>query len=135
MDITVYTDGGALNNPGPAASAFLIYHEGALLFKDTLPIGRATNNTAEYTALIMALKKLSEMKKTCSFSSITFLADSKLLVMQMRGVYKIKHPEMRRLYGEAKSLEMRLDIVPVYRHIPREKNKDADALGKGVLLP
>lgn len=135
MNLTVYTDGGALNNPGPAASAYLIYQGKKLLFKDASAIGTASNNVAEYTALIMALKKIEEMKKTSSVSSVTCLADSKLLVMQMRGLYKIRHPDMKRLHTEAKLLEMRLGVVPVYKHIPREKNEEADALVKSILLP
>lgn len=135
MNLTVYTDGGALNNPGPAASAYLIYQGKKLLFKDAKSIGDASNNVAEYTALIMAFKKIEDMKKTSSVSSITCLADSKLLVMQMRGLYKIKHPDMKRLHAEAKILEMQLGVVPSYKHIPREKNEEADALVKSVLLP
>lgn len=135
MNLTVYTDGGALNNPGPAASAYLIYQGKKLLFKNALSIGVASNNVAEYTALIMALKKIEEIKKTSSISSVTCLADSKLLVMQMRGLYKIKHPDMRRLHTEAKILEMGLGLVLIYRHIPREKNEEADTLVKSILLP
>ena len=135
MNLTVYTDGGALNNPGPAASAYLIYQGKKLLFKDALSIGTASNNVAEYTALIMALKKIEEMKKTSSISSITCLADSKLLVMQMQGLYKIKHVDMKRLHTEVKILEMRLGFIPTYKHIPREKNEEADDLVKSVLLP
>ncbi len=135
MNLTVYTDGGALNNPGPAASAYLIYQGKKLLFKNVLSIGKASNNVAEYTALIMAFKKIEEIKKTVSISSITCLADSKLLVMQMRGFYKIKHPDMKRLHIEAKILEMQLGVVPSYRHIPREKNEEADSLVKSILLP
>ncbi|MBI4974079.1 ribonuclease HI family protein [Candidatus Roizmanbacteria bacterium] len=135
MNLIVYTDGGALNNPGPAASAYLIYQGKKLLFKNALSIGNASNNVAEYTALILALKKIGEIKKTAPVSSITCLADSKLLVMQMRGLYKIKHPDMKRLHTEAKILEMALGVVPVYKHIPREQNEEADALVKSVLLP
>lgn len=135
MNLTVYTDGGALNNPGPAASAFLIYQGKKLLYKNALSIGVASNNVAEYSALIMAFKKIGEIKETQPVSSITCLADSKLLVMQMRGLYKIKHPDMKRLFTEAKILEMGLGVVPTYRHIPREKNEEADALVKSVLLP
>lgn len=135
MNLTVYTDGGAINNPGPAASAYLIYQGKKLLYKDALSIGVASNNVAEYSALIMALKKIDEMKKNHSVSSITCLADSKLLVMQMRRLYKIKHPDMKRLQAEAKILELRLGVVPIYKHIPREENEEADALVKSVLLP
>jgi len=135
MNLTVYTDGGALNNPGPAASAYLIYQGKKLLFKEVISIGNASNNVAEYTALIMAFKKIEEMKKTSSVLSITCLADSKLLVMQVRGLYKIKHPDMRRLYSEVKVLEMSLGLIPSYKHVPREQNEEADALVKSVLLP
>lgn len=135
MELTVYTDGGALNNPGPAAAACLIYQGKKLLYKNAVSIGIASNNVAEYSALIMALKKIEEMKKEHPVSSIACLADSKLLVMQMRGLYKIKHPDMKRLHAEAKILEARLGVVPFYKHIPREENEEADALVKSVLLP
>lgn len=135
MNLTVYTDGGALNNPGPAASAYLIYQGKRLLFKNAAPIGTASNNVAEYTALIMALKKIEEIKKESPVSSITCLADSKLLVMQMRGLYKIKHPDMKKLHTQAKIIEMGLGVVPIYQHIPREKNEEADALVKSILCP
>jgi len=133
MNLTIYTDGGSLNNPGPAACSFLIYHGNKLLYKASFFLGNASNNVAEYSGLIKALEKIKEIKKTLPVSSLTCFADSKLLVMQLRGLYKIKHPDMKRLSAQIKLLEMEMGIVPSYKHIPREENQLADALVKEAL--
>ena len=134
MDLTIYTDGGSLNNPGKAASAYLIYHGKKLIHKDVRFLGIASNNVAEYTALIMALEKVAEIQIHSPVSSISCRADSKLVVSQLSGVYKIKHPDMRQLASRVKLLEMSLGMVPKYTYIPREKNTEADGLVKEMLL-
>lgn len=133
MNLTIYTDGGSLNNPGRAASAYLIFHNNKLVCKDAKYLGIASNNVAEYTALILALEKIKELKKTETISSLTCFADSKLMVNQLLGIYKIKHPDMKRLANQIKLLEMEIGIVPTYKHVVREKNEEADALVKGIL--
>lgn len=134
MDLTIYTDGGSLNNPGKAASAYLIYNGTSLIHKDAKYLGIASNNVAEYTALILALKRVKELQKKHKINSITCIADSNLMVSQLNGAYKIKHPDMRRLASEVKLLEMELGIIPAYKHVMREDNTEADALVKEVLL-
>lgn len=133
MNLIIYTDGGSLNNPGKAASAYLIYNGNKLLFKGSKYLGIASNNVAEYTALILALEKVREIQKTDRVDAISCFADSNLMVSQLNGVYKIKHPDMKRLAQQIKLLEMEIGIIPVYKHVMREKNTEADALVKEVL--
>ena len=133
MNLIIFTDGGSLHNPGKAASSFLIYNGKKLLDRGAKHIGIASNNVAEYTALILALEKVKDIQKKESIKTITCYADSNLMVQQLRGVYKIKHPEMKKLNVRIKLLEMELGIVPSYHHIPREKNEEADFLVKEVL--
>jgi ribonuclease HI len=133
MDLTIFTDGGSLNNPGKAASAYLIYQGKTLLHKDAKYLGIASNNVAEYTALILALQKVKELTLQNKIASVTCYADSKLMVSQLTGAYKIKHPDMKRLAAQIKLLEMEIGIVPAYRHVMRENNTEADALVKSIL--
>lgn len=135
MDLTIFTDGGSLNNPGKAASAYLIYHGKTLVCKDAKYLGIASNNVAEYTALILALEKVKELSVKHKITSITCYADSKLMVSQLTGAYKIKHPDMKRLAAQIKLLEMEIGTVPVYRHVMRENNTEADGLVKSILNP
>lgn len=134
MEIIIYTDGGSLNNPGRAASAFLINSEGKLIYKEGKYIGIASNNVAEYTALVNALTKLNELKKTgLHFTKVTIFADSQLMINQVNGLYKIKHPDMKYLYMKVKMIESELNVPMVYTHVLREKNAEADALVKQAL--
>lgn len=135
MELTIFTDGGSLNNPGKAASAYLIYHGKTLIHKDAKYLGIASNNVAEYTALILAFERVKELQKTMKIASITCFADSKLMVSQLTGIYKIKHPDMKRLASQIKLLEMEMGIIPAYKHVMREQNTEADALVKSVLIP
>lgn len=126
MDITIYTDGGSRGNPGHAAIGYLVFENDTLLYKHATYIGIASNNVAEYTALIRAL--ISVKSHNSVLSSITCYADSELMVKQLKGEYKVKHPDIRPLYNHIKQLEMELGLVPRYVHVVREKNKQADAL-------
>lgn len=133
MNITIYTDGGSLNNPGQAATAYLIYQNKKLVFSHGERIGVASNNVAEYTALISALKKIKELN-VASIKSIVVFSDSQLMVRQLQGLYKVKHADIKPLFHEVKELELNLPVVPLYTHIMREKNMEADALVKNVLI-
>jgi len=122
--ITIYTDGGSRGNPGPAAAAFiLIDPAGAQLQAKAFFLGQATNNVAEYTALLKALEAANQIgaKKVAVFS------DSELLVRQINGQYKVKSEQIRPLLNQALDL---LDKFkkPSVQYIPREKNKRADKL-------
>jgi len=137
MNISVYTDGGASGNPGPAASAFVIYDEsGNEVACSSKPIGNTTNNTAEYTALINALTYIqSVLTSTNTVASISVFSDSELMVRQLTGVYKIKNEDIRRLATKVKGLSEGIVAPITYHHIPREKNKRADSLVRAILYP
>lgn len=122
--VKVFIDGGSKGNPGPAAIGVVFTNlEGGTLHEISRRIGEATNNVAEYTALIMALKALAESGVDEAF----FFSDSELLVRQVTGVYKIKSPGLLPLAVEAQALRRRLGRFQIV-HVPREQNRRADQL-------
>ena len=122
--IEVYCDGGARGNPGPAAWGFVIRQGGLNIKVDCGYIGIATNNFAEYTALVEAL---SYLRKNFKGKSAKVYLDSKLAVSQLSGEYKIKNLTIAKLVREVREIEKGLGDI-VYNHIPRERNKEADRL-------
>ncbi|PIY68671.1 ribonuclease H [Candidatus Roizmanbacteria bacterium CG_4_10_14_0_8_um_filter_39_9] len=128
MDLTIYTDGGSLNNPGPAACSYLIFSGKNLVSKASIKLGIQSNNVAEYSGLINALTAVKEITKDSPLRSLLCISDSLLMVKQLTGEYKIKHPDMKKLAARVHLLEMELGIVPTYKHVLREKNADADTL-------
>jgi ribonuclease HI len=124
MDVlTIYTDGAARGNPGPAAFSFVIAREGQPAIEEHGCLGDATNNVAEYTALVKALERARQLGGRV----IHIHSDSELMVKQMQGTYKVKHEGLRPLYEEAKSLSAGFDRV-TFRHVRREQNRRADEL-------
>ncbi len=126
--VDVYCDGGARGNPGPAALGVVV-HQGNLTKEYAQCLGRATNNEAEYQAAIFALKKIKQIlgKKETKATTVRVYSDSELLVNQMSGIYKIQHPKIQVLFLSLWNLT--LDFGKVQFHaIPREENKEADAL-------
>ena len=122
--VIAYIDGGARGNPGPAGYGVCVETvDGHTIDELRGTIGIATNNSAEYHALIAALQYLVE--KNYLFAVIR--SDSQLLTRQMRGDYRVKHPELQKLYNKAISLAKQLTDVE-YTHIPREQNQRADRL-------
>lgn len=110
------SDGGSRGNPGPGAIGILVRDEGKILTKFSKFIGdNITNNEAEYTALIEVLKMASEITD----GKIICVLDSELVVKQMRGEYKVRHPALLELYFVVKKLEERFQKVS-YIHAPRE---------------
>lgn len=124
--LTVYTDGGARGNPGPAGIGVLIV-KNQEQFKISKYIGLATNNQAEYQAVIEALKYLIE---NFSQSDIVakFYLDSQLVVEQLSGNYKIKNEGLKPLFNEARDSILKLGGQITFTHIPREQNCVADEL-------
>lgn len=124
MKLIIYTDGGARGNPGPAAIAAVIdnkeYHE---------TIGEATNNVAEYKAVIMALKKAKQQigKDKAKETEIEIRSDSELIVNQLNGVYQIKNEGLGELFVEVWNLKQEFKAVS-FKHVRREDNKKADKL-------
>jgi ribonuclease HI len=120
----LYTDGGARGNPGPAAYAYVLEAEdGTVLAAHGEAIGVATNNVAEYRALVEGLRKAVEL----SVPQLEVVSDSELLVKQMRGEYRVKSEALRELADEAAALGRKLDRV-AYRAVRREHNALADQL-------
>jgi len=125
--LKIYTDGGSRGNPGPGAIGIVIKNKnGQIVFQAGKTIGRATNNQAEYRALITALEWLK--KNASDVKRLDFLLDSKLVVFQMRGKYKIKSPKIRPLWQQAKNLEFCLGAKINYHLIPRSLNYEPDLL-------
>jgi formyltetrahydrofolate-dependent phosphoribosylglycinamide formyltransferase len=122
--IIAYTDGASRGNPGPAAAGFVLTDQkGAHLLTKAFFIGKATNNIAEYTALIKAL----EAAKKTAAKQITVFSDSELLVKQINGQYKVKSDQIRPLFQKALDLIGEFENCKI-QHITREKNKQADKL-------
>jgi ribonuclease HI len=114
--LSTYSDGGARGNPGPAAIGVVLCDEkGKVIFETARCIGRATNNVAEYNAMILALESARERKA----KRLLCHADSELLVFQLQGKYRIKNLRLKALAEKVKSLASRFESV-TYRQIPRE---------------
>jgi ribonuclease HI len=122
--ILAYIDGGARRNPGPAGYGVHIEDgNGSILAELHGALGIATNNVAEYNGLLAALQWAIDH----GHREVHIRADSELLVKQMRGEYKVKHPGLQPLFVRARMLVMQLDKVK-FEHVRREFNKRADAL-------
>jgi ribonuclease HI len=118
------TDGGARGNPGPAAYGFVLESgDGTVLAAEGAPIGVATNNVAEYRALIAGLERALAL----GVDEVEVVSDSELLVKQMRGEYKVKNETLRGLSLEASRLGRQLRSVS-YKAVRREHNELADRL-------
>lgn len=127
--INVYTDGGARGNPGPAAiGVFVIDEKRAVLARIGKKIGHATNNVAEYTAVIEGLTWIAGNINKLNIDRVNFFLDSQLVVSQLNGIYKIKNAVLRELLFSIREKEASIGSVISYTHIPRAKNKNADKL-------
>lgn len=126
--LLVYTDGGARGNPGPAAiGIYVLDEDGKEIFKLGKKIGEATNNVAEYKAVIFALEMINK-DENIKIKSIDFFIDSLLIVNQLNGYFKIKDGKLRELLFVVRQLEQKTKKNIFYHHIPREKNFIADSL-------
>ena len=124
MKATLWTDGGARGNPGPAAYGYALEAEnGTVLAAHGEAIGTATNNVAEYRALVAGLEKAVEL----GVDELDVVSDSELLVKQMRGEYKVKNETLRSLHEQASDVAQALGSVR-YRAVRREHNELADRL-------
>ena len=124
MSIVAYIDGGARGNPGPAGYGVRIEDDAGTLIEEFHGfLGSATNNIAEYNSLLAALRYAQQH----GHRKVRIKSDSELLVKQMKGEYRVKHPGLQPLYQEARSMADGLERI-VYEHVRREQNKDADRL-------
>lgn len=127
MKLVVHTDGGARGNPGPAAVGVVI--DGVASFGKR--IGVATNNVAEYRAVLEALVYIRDEApkgRGVEGMEVQFFLDSLLVVNQLNGLYKVKEPTLRELLMKVRELEQEVGGVVTYTHVPREQNKEADRL-------
>jgi ribonuclease HI len=131
-ELTLFCDGGARGNPGPAAIGAVVFDVTVdppqLLAEVSECIGIATNNVAEYKALIAGLEAVAYVKAKI----IHVRADSLLVINQLRGKWKVKHENMRPLHAQARALLSAYDVVDL-QHVPREENTEADALVNAAL--
>ncbi len=124
MKAKLFTDGGSRGNPGPAAYAFVLEAEdGTVLDARGEAIGVATNNVAEYSALVAGLERAAEV----GVSELEVVSDSELLVKQMRGEYRVKNRALQELFLDASRLARQIQRV-TYTAVRREHNELADSL-------
>jgi ribonuclease HI len=129
VKLVLHVDGGARGNPGPAAIGVVISNpDGEVIDEIAERIGPATNNVAEYRAVLRALGRAKELEA----SEIEIIGDSELIARQLSGVYKVKHPAMKPLHEQAMAAlagfdRWRIDTVP------RAENARADALVNAAL--
>ena len=130
--VLLYTDGAARGNPGPAAIGAVLYREDedarTVLEEVSEAIGKATNNEAEYLALIAGL----EAARRLGVPEVIVRADSLLLVNQLNGAWRLKAPHLRPLYQRARTLMRSFGTITI-EHVRREENVEADALANAAL--
>jgi len=131
VNLIAHIDGGSRGNPGPSAAAFIITDKaGNIVAEHSRFLGEATNNEAEYHALIELLTWLSEhpeLRKTAR-DAVYVRCDSQLIVCQVTGQWKVKEPRLKELLAQVHELKKRQPFRLYIRHVMREKNKEADKL-------
>ena len=128
-DLIVEADGGSRGNPGTAGAGALVRHPaGHVLAARAVPLGRASNNVAEYSGLIAGLELVRDLDP---HAAVEVRMDSKLVVEQMSGRWKIKHDDMKRLAHQASQILSPMQVT--YTWIPREQNGDADRLSNEAM--
>ena len=125
---TMHIDGASRGNPGKAAYAVVLARPGHPVVEEADTIGTASNNVAEYTALVEGLSLAHEL----GVKALQVYSDSELMVKQMNGEYKVKNDDLRALYEEACGLRRQFDKVTI-THVRREQNKRADLIGNEAL--
>ncbi len=123
---TAYIDGASSGNPGNSGIGILIYKDGELIYEASKNIGYATNNIAEYTALLELLK----VSRKKNIKKIKIFSDSELLCRQISGEYKVKKNKLKKIFNEI--FKIKNDIDFELFHISNEYNKKADKLAKNA---
>jgi ribonuclease HI len=127
--LTLFADGGSRGNPGPAAGgAVLVDEHGAVVQEAGVYVGIATNNVAEWKGLIAGLSAALN----AGIEELSIRLDSELVVRQLTGVYRVKHPDLIPLHKTARGLLAKFKSTDI-AHVPRAKNKEADAVVNRVL--
>jgi ribonuclease HI len=136
MQYVLYADGGARGNPGPAGAGAVAFDSiGKRVAEVSDYLGETTNNIAEYEAIIRGLKALLGAFPEGHFKThdVVVRMDSELVIRQMNGVYKVKHPNLIPRYMELRNLITRNFTKVVFEHVRREKNTDADELANRAM--
>lgn len=125
MRLLIHTDGAARGNPGPAGAGAILRDaaDGSVLAEVAEPLGRATNNVAEWTAVRLALEEARRL----GASHVDLRMDSELVARQINGIYRVKHPDLKPIHAAVMALLRDFDGYSI-GHVPRELNKDADRL-------
>lgn len=126
-EIKIFSDGACRGNPGPAGCGYIIYADGQEIASGKKFLGTATNNIAEYTAVIEAAKNPVLAK----FPAVNFYLDSELVVKQMKGEYKVKNQVLAGLKAELENILSGRKVT--FNHVPREQNKEADKLANQAI--
>ncbi len=123
--VLIYTDGAARGNPGPAGAGAILRDaaDRTVLAEIAEPLGHATNNVAEWTAVRLALEEALRLGAT----HVDLRMDSELVARQISGIYRVKHPDLKPIHAAVMEMLRRLDGYTV-GHVPRALNKDADRL-------
>jgi ribonuclease HI len=127
----VHTDGGSRGNPGNAAIGVIAHHQGKEVFRLSQYLGIATNNVAEYEAVLRALQNLIKEKSsspTLFQEPVVFVLDSLLVVQQLTGKFAVKKPHIREYVQRIRSLISELGTPVQFTHVLRSENAEADAL-------
>jgi ribonuclease HI len=129
MKLIIYTDGGARGNPGPAGIGVVIYNEARQVIAEISEfLGVATNNQAEYKAIIAGLTRAAHLKAT----ELEFYLDSELAVKQLNREYKVKNKDLAPLFLTIHNLSLDFKKI-TYTHITRERNREADRLANEAM--
>lgn len=141
MILKIFTDGGSKGNPGPSSIGGIGYLDGKKIFEFKKAIGTATNNDAEYQALINALEIINpksqnpnkiQISNFQKIKQIQFFSDSRLIVNQVKGLFKVKNGKIKEYMLVIRGLEQEINLPIVYHYVPREQNVEADLLVNSV---
>ncbi len=137
MILKIYTDGGSKGNPGPSSIGGVFYLDQKKIFDFKKSIGIATNNDAEYQALIEALSniknQISRLRQDFGgLAKIELYSDSRLMVNQVKGLFKVKNGRIREYILKIRGLEQEISLPISYHLVPREQNQEADRLVNSV---
>ncbi len=127
-DLVIFSDGGSRGNPGEAAVGVVFLENKEVIKEIKEKIGVTTNNVAEYTAVIYGLKWLLDNSSFNKKNKINWFLDSKLVVEQLNGRWKVKDLQLKKLRDQALYLLKKLNQPIEFTHVPREKNQHADRL-------
>lgn len=135
MQFTIHADGGARGNPGPSGAGAMIRDEfGVSVASVSKFLGHQTNNFAEYEAVILAFEELTKLvpSEERETTEVAVKLDSELIVKQMNGLYKVRHPVLKEQKARLAQVAAAFGTV-TFSHVPREQNSDADALANEAM--